>query len=156
MALAGVAALLVWAAFGHFYGRRHSPKSLEMERVNSFLVQVLRRADESPGQMQREIAERFSSPQIYQLVMTCRDWAHASTDDPPGTLEDADTLKFCFCESLKVLKARNAQVQLRMIFTDARVNDGWRMLWHESLGTDWLTQNPFVMPETDPALLSEP
>jgi hypothetical protein len=151
-----VAALSMWAAVSHDSGRRHSPKALELERVTSFLVQVLQRTEESPGQTQREIAERFSNEQIYQLAMTCRDWANGDTADPIGTLEDMDTLQFCFFESLKVLKSRGAKVQLRHLFLDARVNDGWRLLWYETLGEDWLAKNPFVMPETDPQLLPEP
>ena len=75
IALVCVAALSVCVAVvSHDSGRRHSPKALELERVTSFLVQVLRRTDESPGQVQRKIAERFSNQQIYQLAMTCRDW----------------------------------------------------------------------------------
>jgi hypothetical protein len=156
IALIAMAALSVWACFSHFSGRRHSPKSRDLERLTVFLVQVLQRNDKSPGQLQHEIAEKFSDPQIYHLVMTCRDWSDASTEDPKGSLEDVDILKFCFCESLKVLKARGARIQLRRIFLDARVDDGWRMLWHESLGTDWLAKNPFVMPEKNPDLIPEP
>ncbi len=88
--------------------------------------------------------------------MTCRDWADGDTEDPIGTLEDAQLLGLCFDESLRVLKSRGAKVQLRHLFLDARVNDGWRMLWYETLGADWLAKNPFVMPETDSQLLPEP
>ena len=146
-ALIGVIALCVAAGVGHFSGRRHSPKALDLERVNAFLVQVLRRAEESPGQLQREIAERFSNQQIYLPAMTCRDWSDAGTDDPPGSLEDRDILVFCFLECLNVLKSREATIHLRSIFRDARVNDGWRLLWYESLGTDWLEKNPWAKGE---------
>lgn len=156
IALVCVAALSVWAVVSHYSGRRHSPKALELERVTSFLGQVLRRAEQRPGQIEREIAERFSNEQIYQLAMTCRDWADGDTEDPIGTLEDAQLLGLCFDESLRVLKSRGAKVQLRHLFLDARVNDGWRMLWYETLGADWLAKNPFVMPETDSQLLPEP
>ena len=145
--VAALAALSLGACTVPFSGKRNSPKALELERVNAFLVQVLQRKAASPGQLQREMAEKFSSGQIYFLAMTCRTWAVADTADPPGSLEDAETLKFCFFECAKVLKARGSLTYLRHVFRDGRVDDGWRMLWYESLGADWLKAHPFVMPE---------